>query len=111
MDRARRSIAAPLTLTLSPRVGRGRLAESLASRRHDDIASSEPRGAEKMLVRGLPDPPFHRVEQACEHDEEDHDSEADSLSLGEIRLSRPGQKGRDVPGVIVQGRLGAVLVL
>src|SRR5579863_2736266 len=64
-----------------PTSGGGKLAESLASRHHDDIASSEPRGAEKTLVRGLPDPPFHRVEQACEHDEEDHDSEADSLSL------------------------------
>src|SRR6202050_3690425 len=64
-----------------------------------------------LSVRGLPDPLLHRIEQRREHDEEDQDPEANSLALGKIRFSRPAQKGGNVMGVIIQRRLGAVLVI
>src|SRR5271154_4573972 len=64
-----------------------------------------------LLVRGFPDPLLYEVEQRGEHQEEDQDPEANSLTLWKIRFGCPAQKGCNVLGVIVQGRLGAILII
>ena len=62
-------------------------------------------------MRRLPDPLLHPVEQPREHEQEDHDSEANSPAFKQVRLGRPAEKGGDVPGVVVQGRRRAILVI
>src|SRR5689334_23998485 len=52
-------------------------------------------------VRAGPDALLGEVQEPGEHDEEDHDLEADALAGLHVRLGRPHQERRDVLGVLV----------
>src|SRR5579883_1929974 len=71
------------------------------------FAFSSPSSA--TLVRVGPDLLLGEVHQAGKDDQEDEDLHAQPLAFLHVRLGRPHQEGRDVMGILLDGRGRAVI--
>src|SRR5215471_1238656 len=117
-------IAPPATTCRSKLQGRRRPAQGLCSGppKAETPCACARRISDRCLLRILAVRNFPRhfnlvphlllgeVHETREHDQEDHDLEADALTLHQVRLGRPHQEGSDVLGILIHGLWRAIII-
>src|SRR5580700_4262866 len=73
-------------------------------------AASSAGSALRMQFDRVPDLFLGEIHQSREHDQENHDLEADALARVELRLSRPHQERGNILGILLDGCRRTIVV-